>query len=329
MKKLVFVGAGELTGGFKGDQPWLKPVQELEDIGFEVWFEKGIPEDAEKLAAAWALIPSRVHVTEEFLDKAPNLKLIAKPGVGLDRINIPACTERGICVANSPEANRLAVAEHTMALMLAAAKNLYPISQYIRNDYPDFACSRRYRSMEFYGKTIAIIGVGRIGTRVAHLAYAFDMKVVGWDPYIDHSQRPDFISWPDTLEEALAQADVVSIHVSAWERNRGFIAEKELAAMKETAILVNTARGYVVKESALYEALRDKRIGAAGLDVFEVEPFKPCNPIMHLENFVCTPHSAASTKESGARAMFLCAKMIKEYAEGIVPDTAANDVVAV
>ena len=221
MRKIVYVGAGELTGAYVGEKPWLKPIENLSEAGFDVWFEKSSPEDEEMFAKCWALIPSRARIDEEVLKKARNLKVIAKTGVGLDRIDIPACTARGICVANSPKANLIAVAEHTFSLMLAVAKNLYPISLYIRNDYPDFACSKRYRSVELYGKTLAVIGVGRIGSRVDKFADCFDMSVIGFDPFIDHSQKPNYIKWADSMDDALSRADFVTMHVSAAEKTAG------------------------------------------------------------------------------------------------------------
>ena len=325
MSKLVYVGAGELTGSFGGNKPWLKPIEDLRNAGFEVWFENDTSEDEEMFAKCWAMIPSRKPVGEEVLQKSSNLKLITKTGVGLDRIDIPACTAHGVCVVNTPKANLIAVAEHTIALMLAAAKNLYPLSLYIRNDYPDLTCTKRYRSVELYGKTLAVIGVGRIGSRVAKMLNAFDMKIIGVDPFIDHSQRPDYIEWA-TLDEALPRADFVTLHVTAEEKNRGLIGAKQLAQMKKSAVMVNTSRGYIIDEKSLYEALASNSIGSAGIDVFEVEPLKPCNPLMHLENFVATPHFAASTPESAIRAMEECALLIREYAEGKRPEGAANDV---
>ena len=326
MCKLVYVACGTLSGPFMGNKIWMKPIEGLREVGFDVWFENGSPEDDEMLAKCWALIPSRTRIDEEVLQQAHNLKLICKTGVGLDRIDIPACTAHGVCVANTPNANLIAVAEHTIALMVAVAKNLYPISLYIRNDYPDFDCLSRYPSVELYDKTLVVIGVGKIGSRVARIANGFDMRIIGVDAFIDRTQKPDYIIWADSMDDALPQADFVTVHVPAIEENRKLVGARQLAMMKDTAILVNTSRGYVVDENALYQALMNKSIAGAGLDVFEVEPFKPCNPIMHLENFVATPHSAASTPESAVRAMRDCAEIIRKYAGGKRPETAANDV---
>ena len=326
MGKLVFVGNGELADSYKGNKSWLKPIEDLREAGFDLWYENGSSKDDEMFARCWALIPSRVHINEESLQRARSLKLITKTGVGLDRIDIPACTAHGVCVTNTPQANIIAVAEHTFTLMLAIAKNLYPISLYTRKDYPDFACSKRYRSVELYGKTLAVIGLGKIGSRVAKFADAFGMRIIGVDPFANRSQMPDYIEWADTMDDALPQADFITLHVPAIEENRGLVGEKQFAMMKETAIIVNTSRGIIIDETALYHALVNKSIGGAGLDVFEVEPWKPCNPIMHLENFVATPHCAANTPESAARAMEECAKSIREYAEGKRPAAAANNV---
>lgn len=311
---------------YVGNKPWVKPVIPiLRDYGFNVWVENGTSEDDEMLAKAWGLVPGRTYVTDELLDKAPNLKIICKSGVGLDRIDIPACSKRGIVVANTPKSNMLSVAEHTMGLMLGAAKNLYPIGLYIRRDYPAVDFVSRYNFVELYGKTLLVIGVGNIGTRVAKLAEAFDMKILGVDPFIDHSERPDYITWYDTQEEALPLADFVTVHVSGIKENANLIGAEQFALMKETAIFVNASRGFVVDEKALYDALANKKIAAAGLDVFVDDPLKPNNPLLRLENLICTPHCAAATPESKKRGMQECCRLINEFAEGVVPYSAVNE----
>jgi len=328
MKKLVYVSAGELLGDTDAESAarWLQHVEALRDDGFEIWYAKGTAEDDEALARAWAVITARARIDGAFLDRAPGVKLICKTGVGMDKIDIPACTARGICVANTPTSNTVSVIEHTFALILALAKKLYPYQMHVHNDHPEWGCTARYRSVELRGKTIAVIGVGRIGTGVAKIANAFGMKVLGYDPYIDRRKRPRCIRWTSTMEEALAEADVVTVHVSALERNRGLIGKEEFQAMQRSALFVNTSRGFVVRQQALYEALRDRTIAGAALDVFETEPLPEYEPIMQMENFLCTPHCAACTPESAVNALRDCAAIVRDYARGIRPESAANEV---
>lgn len=308
---------------YMGTDQWIAPLEPIIlQHGFTV--VKGDFHDA-GLESAWAMLPGREYVTEELLQKTPNLKLIAKIGVGLDRIDIDACTRHKVCVANTPKSNGVSVAEHTMALMLAAAKNLYPISLYTRNDYPDFTCIQRYPAMELEGRTVVVIGVGNIGTKVAKFCNCFGMKVIGVDPFIEHSGMPEYIEWADTMEDALPLADIVTVHVSARHENDKMLSEKQFSLMKKNALFINTSRGFVVDEAALYKALVNKQIAGAGLDVFAEEPWKPFNPIRKLENVVCSPHAAANTPAARVRGREECGILIKEFAEGIWPYSAAND----
>lgn len=301
--------------------PYLEPfVEPLKESGFQVVMGDFLDENFEK---CWALFPGRSYVTPELLDKAKNVKAICKIGVGLDRINIPAATERNILVFNTPKSNGVSVAEHAMGLMLAAAKHFYPISLYTRNDYPEFTCTTRYRASELYGKTVVVVGVGNIGTIVARLCNAFGMRVIGVDPFIEHEGMPDYIEWA-TLEEALPQADFVTMHVSARHENDKMMSYKQFGLMKSTAVFVNTSRGFVVDEDALYEALTTKGIAAAGLDVFQTEPWQPFNRLRRLENLICTPHSAANTSEARVNGRIEACRLINEYAEGKMPYSAAN-----
>jgi D-3-phosphoglycerate dehydrogenase len=281
--------------------------------------------NGEMLAKCGALLSGRGYVTKEILQKAPLLKVICKTGVGVDRIDVQACTERGVCVANTPQSNGIAVAEHAMTLMAAVAKQVYPVSLYLRREYPEYGCVRRYPSVELYGKTLALIGLGNIGSRVARMANGFDMKIIGVDPYVNRSKIPDFIELFDSLEEALPRADFVSLHVAGIEANRNLIGAREFAMMKPTAIFINTTRGFIVDEKALYDALHGKVIAGAGVDVFHDEPLKPGNPLMYLENLVATPHSASNTPESRQRAEIQCAQIIMDYYAGKRPQSAVND----
>ncbi len=289
--------------------------EELLERGFEVLVGNGEFYNEEYLKRCWALMPGRGYVTKETLDKAPNLKFICKQGVGLDRIDVEACSERGITVANTPDSNAISVAEHTMALMLACTKQLYPLSLHIRGAALDNSCTDRFKASELHAKTLAIIGFGSIGSKVAKMARAFDMHIIAYVRQIAKYRDKSDIEFTDCLEKALSGADVISLHVSGTKENRHLIGKRELALMKRSAIVINTTRGFVIDEDALYEALVNHRIAGAGLDVFEREPLTAGNRLLKLENVVATPHSAANTPESNRRAHLQCVRIIQAFAE--------------
>lgn len=297
----------------------------LEENGFPVVVGDGTLSD-ELLAKCWALLPGRGVITQEVLDKAPGLKLIAKEGVGVERIDVGACTERGIMVTNTPLSNYLPVAEHTMMLILCAAKRFYPLSQRLRRDPPETPRGTDFPSVELYGKTLALIGFGNIGSRVAKLAHAFDMKIVAYVRHPERVNAPDHVTLTDSMEEAIRQGDIVSLHVSGIKENRGLFGAEQFAAMKSTAILINTTRGMIVDETAMYEALRSGAIAGAAVDVLTDEPVKAGNPLLRLENFIVTPHTGANTRESRDRACRECAQAVLDYAEGRTPASPVNQV---
>lgn len=299
------------------DRPQLV-IDILREKGFEVLVGNGEFWNEDYLERCWALMPGRGYITKEDLAKAPNLKLICKQGVGLDRIDVKACEERGIHVANTPATNAISVAEHTMALMLACAKQLYPITMSIRGKVPDNSCAQKYPSSELSGKTLGIVGFGNIGRRVAKMAGGFDMKILAYEKFRDHldmSQIGSEVELTDDLDRIFAEADFITLHVSGTEENRNLVGKRELELMKKTAILINTTRGFVVNEDALYDALSERRIRGAGLDVFVQEPLQPGNKLLTLDNVMATVHSAANTEEARIRSYHSCARTILEFAE--------------
>lgn len=296
----------------------------LEQEGFRVIIGNGKPE-REPLAQCHVLMPGgKVTVDTTLLDGAPMLELIVKSGVGHDRIDLDECTQRGIFVANTPLTNYLSVAEHTMMLMLAAAKKVYPISIYLRHEYPDFWCRERYEGFELCGKVLCVVGLGNIGRRVAELAHAFGMNILGVDPYVDPAKLPGYIRLEQNLSAALAQGDFVTLHVAGGDATRHMIGAPELAVMKNSSILINVARGSVVDEAALAAALRDGTIAGAGLDVFEQEPLQAHNPLMLLENVVATPHCAGNTTDARLRTQLDCMENIRDFYCGNEPRFAIN-----
>ncbi len=248
------------------------------------------------------------------LEQLPRLKIIARCGVGWDAVDTDAATERGIVVTIAAGTNQDAVAEHTFMLMLALAKKL--IVQHTRLQKGEWP---RNANLPLRGSTLGLIGLGRIGKAVALRGKAFGMKVIAFDPVPDsafvQAQNIELLS----LDEVMQQADWISLHLPAFAQTHHLINRAKLALMKPTAFLINTARGAVVEETALFEALRDKKIAGAGLDVFEKEPPGGENPILHLENVVATAHTAGVDQKSRDDMARAAAQAIVRIAAGEWP----------
>lgn len=298
--------------------------EELGKHGFQVIIGDG-QIAAEPVSVCNVLLPGgKVTVDRSLLEQAPCLELVVKSGVGTDRIDIETCTEMGITVANTPLTNIQSVAEHTMMLMLACARKIYPISLYLRHTFPDFWCRERYEGIELSGKTLAVVGLGNIGRKVAGMAQAFGMRIIGYDPFADPAKLPEWISIETDLKTALAQADFVTLHVAGTPQTRGMIGKAELSCMKPSAILINVSRGSVVDEQALIRALENKAIAGAGLDVFASEPLQPGNPLMLMENVTATPHCAGNTADARLRTQWDCLSNILDFYDGKMPRFALN-----
>jgi D-3-phosphoglycerate dehydrogenase len=251
------------------------------------------------LAGAHALIVrSETRVTADLLTRGPNLRVIARAGTGVDNIDVHAATRRGIAVMNAPGANTVSAAEHAMGLLLAQARHIPWAAEAMRRGEWD---RKRFEGTELRGKTIGIVGLGRIGGHVAGLARAFGMHVVGHDPYLSPERAAELQLKLLPLDQLLSQADVVTLHVAHTEQTHHLINTERLKLMKPTAVLVNTARGELVDEVALADAVREKRIGGAAIDVFAVEPLPADAPLRKLERVILTPHLAASTAEAQER----------------------------
>lgn len=232
-----------------------------------------------------------------FIARAPDLRVVARPGIGIDNINVADCTAAGVVVVHTPEAPSESTAEHAVTLILAVARKLIQADQGLRAQ--GWAARDALQGIELRGKTLALIGLGRIGGRVAHIMGAgMGMRLVAYDKYLAPERASALgITLAPTLEEALAQADVVSLHTPLNAETRGLIGARELAIMKPDAILVNCARGPVVDEAALIDALQRGHLWGAGIDVFDVEPTPRDNPLLSLPNVVVTPHIASFTED--------------------------------
>jgi D-3-phosphoglycerate dehydrogenase len=235
----------------------------------------------------------------DWLDRMPSLRLIQFQGTGYPEPPVVAARDRGVPVAITPEGTCLGVAEHTILLILALYKHLAQAHQSMREGgWPHLEL--REKSFFFYGKVLGIVGLGRIGVEVIQRAKGFlPHRIVYYDMFRKTPQEEQelAVEYLD-LDELLQISDIVTLHVFLSERSRGMIGARELGLMKPSAILINTSRGAVVDEEALYRALRDKKIWGAGVDAWTQEPTPPDNPIRHLDNVVCTPHMATGTVDA-------------------------------
>lgn len=238
---------------------------------------------------------SRIRYTGELMDMAPGLRVIARHGIGYDNVDVAAATARGVIVTNTPDAPSVSTAEHTLAMILAAARRLTHAERLLRaaakQDY-----FPGHDALELAGRTLAVIGVGRIGGRVATVLRALGMRVVAFDPLAAPGRFAEIGAEPTaTLVEALAQADVVTLHIPLTAETRGLFGAELLAQIKPGAILVNCARGGLVDELALVEALERGQLRGAALDVFAEEPPPPDHPLLLRDDVVCTPHVAGAS----------------------------------
>jgi D-3-phosphoglycerate dehydrogenase len=274
----------------------LRPL--TEDDRFEVLVPDGwTPEQMqEALGRAHGLIVrSATKVTRELLEQAPNLKVVGRGGVGVDNIDLDAATELGVPVINAPEGNTVSAAELAMALILTVARNVSWADASVRSG--EWARSQ-FSGMEIRGKTLGLVGAGRIGTEVAIRAQAFGMETIAYDPYLTEDRAKELGIERVEFDDVITRADVISLHVPLTPQTEGMIGEAELKAMKPTVVLVNAARGGVVDEEALVAALEAGEIAAAALDVYATEPLPEDSPLRSAKNLVLTPHLGASTGEA-------------------------------
>jgi D-3-phosphoglycerate dehydrogenase len=263
------------------------------------------------------LVRSATKVDAEALAAATRLKVVARAGVGLDNVDVRAATQAGVMVVNAPTSNIVSAAELAVALMLAAARHVSPAHAALKDG--EWKRSR-YTGIELYEKTVGIVGLGRIGVLVAQRLSAFGMKVIAYDPYVQAGRAAQMGVRLVDLDTLLAEADFMSVHLPKTPETVGLVGVEQLAKVKPSLVLVNAARGGIVDEPALYAALKEGRVAAAGLDVFATEPCTD-SPLFELENVVATPHLGASTDEAQEKAGIAVARSIRLALSGeLVPD---------
>ena len=259
------------------------------------------------------LVRSETKVTKAVLGVADRLKVVGRAGVGVDNIDVTAAKERGVAVVNAPLAATNAVAELTLAHMLALARQIPRADAGTRGGKWE---KKALMGIELQGRTLGLLGVGRIGGRVAELCKAFGMQVVVYDPYVDAARaRQMGVSKLETPREVVAQADFVSVHVPLTPETKHMVNAELLKAAKKGAVILNVARGGIVDEKALYDALKSGHLGGAGLDTFEQEPLKE-TPLAEFPNVVFTPHLGASTMEAQEKAGLMTAEQVRKVLAG-------------
>jgi D-3-phosphoglycerate dehydrogenase len=268
------------------------------------------------------IVRSQTKVTADVIERAESLKVIARAGIGLDNVDVDAATRRGVMVVNAPQSNIVSAAEHTIALLLAQARNIPQAHAALKAGRWE---RERFKGVELHAKTLGVVGLGRVGAMVAQRALAFGMRVVTFDPYVSRERARSLgVDLVPNLEALLVQADFVTVHLPRTPETIGLIGRRELALMKEGARLVNTSRGGIVDERALVEALREGRLGGVALDVFEVEPVPGAHPLLAFEHVVVTPHLGASTVEAQDKAGATIAEMVRLALRGEFVPYAVN-----
>lgn len=274
----------------------INQLELTEDVTFEV--AKGLSPEAltERITDCEALIVrSGVQVTETALTAAKKLKVVGRAGVGVDNIDVAAASKRGIIVMNTPGANTIATAEHTMAMLLALCRHIPQAHASLKAGQWD---RKSFLGRQLYRKTIGIIGMGRIGSRVARRCQAFDMDIITYDPYLSDEVAHEMRVKRVTLTELLNRSDFIALHAALTDKTKNMINAETIAQMKDGVRIVNIARGGLIDEAALVAGLESGKIAGAALDVYAEEPLPPTSPLLKLDNVVLTPHLAASTEEA-------------------------------
>jgi D-3-phosphoglycerate dehydrogenase len=289
-------------------------VQIFKDRGIDVDFQPALGKDKEKLAAAIGdfdglAIRSATKVTPKILEWAKNLKVIGRAGIGVDNVDIPAATAKGIIVMNTPFGNSITTAEHAISLMLALARQIPEADASTRAGKWE---KNKFMGVEIFGKTLAVIGCGNIGSIVADRGLGLKMKVIAYDPFLSHERAKDLGVEKVELDELFKRADFISLHTPLTDKTRNIIDGAALKKMRKGVRIINCARGGLVDEAAVAEGLTSGHVAGAAFDVFMQEPATD-NPLFKLPNVVCTPHLGASTSEAQENVALQVAEQMSEY----------------
>ncbi|NOG72928.1 phosphoglycerate dehydrogenase [Roseicella sp. DB1501] len=280
--------------------------------GVEVDFKPGLsPAELRAIIAPYdgLAVRSATKVTRELLEAAPNLKVVGRAGIGVDNVDVTSASARGVVVMNTPYGNAITTAEHAIAMMFALARQIPEASASTKAGRWE---KNRFMGVELFGKTLGLIGCGNIGSIVADRAVGLKMKVVAFDPFLSEKRALELGVEKVELNELLERADFVTLHTPLTEQTRNILSRENLAKLKRGTRVINCARGGLVDEQALYEALTSGHLAGAALDVFEVEPATE-SPLFALENVVCTPHLGAATAEAQENVALQVADQMADY----------------
>jgi D-3-phosphoglycerate dehydrogenase/(S)-sulfolactate dehydrogenase len=266
---------------------------------------KGIIAEYDGLA-----VRSATRVTAEILEVAPRLKIVGRAGIGVDNIDVPAASRRGVIVMNTPSGNAVTTAEHALALMMALARRIPQATASMRAGKWE---KKKFQGTELCDKTLGVIGLGNIGRIVAERARGLHLKVIAYDPFISQDAAAKLGAELCSLDDLFARADLITVHTPLTAETRGLIGREALARCRPGVFVINAARGGIVDEAALEEALRSGQVGGAALDVFAEEPPRPDHPLVKLDSVICTPHLGASTEEAQEKVAVEVAEQLVAY----------------
>ncbi len=296
---------------------------EILEKGAEVDVRTGMsPEELKECIGEYdaLVVRSQTQVTEEVIKAAENLKIIGRAGVGVDNIDVEAATQRGIIVINAPEGNMISAAEHTIAMMMAMSRNIPQANQSMRAGKWD---RKLFMGVEVRGKTLGVVGLGRIGTEVAKRAQGMEMNIMAYDPFISEERAADLGVKLTTVEDIVLNADYITVHTPLTKDTRNLIDREEFEKVKPGVRIINCARGGIINEKALADAVASGKVAAAAIDVFTSEP-PTGSPLLELDNIIVTPHLGASTKEAQVNVAVDVAEQIINFNQGLPVKNAIN-----
>jgi D-3-phosphoglycerate dehydrogenase len=288
-------------------------VDVLQKAGFTVDVKTKLPKEEllkEINQYDGLIVRSGTKVTAELIAAASRLKVVGRAGSGLDNVDTQAATRRGIVVMNTPGGNTVTTAEHTMAMIFSMIRRIPQATASMKAGKWE---KERFMGVELYNKTLGVIGIGQIGGYLAKLAQGLSMNVVAYDPYLAEERARKMGIEIVELAELFRRADIISVHTPLTPETKSLVNADAIAQMKSGVMIVNCARGGIVDEAALVEALKTKKVSAAAFDVFDEEPTKPGHPLLNLDNFICTPHIGASTTEAQENVAVGIAEQIVDY----------------
>lgn len=289
----------------------------LESRGYELIDGSGLEEEdiIRDIPECDGIIVRLSKMTRRVFEAAKNLKVVVRHGAGYDSVDLQAARDHNVMVCYAPIANSMSVAEAAMMYMLNCSRNFKKTEKHFIDDF--YYAKLSLPRVEMDGKTLGLIGVGNIGSRVAKKAlHGFNMKVIAYDPYKTIDEVPEGVELINDFDQIFKKSDFVSLHCPANEETTGFVGEREISLMKPSAYLINTARGKLIKEEELYEAMKAEKIAGTALDVMLEEPVNPENPLLYLDNVTVGPHLGAATIEATDRASLHCAIGVDEVLSG-------------